>query len=319
MTKNKYPLKLFSIISLAIIALTVIFVSIFGLRTSVEIGGGYQMEVTLSYTNEAGEYTSGRQNAGAYVSQIKKVLSKHNASVDSYFIEDRDVDTLLVVRICSSKIKNDSSVTAEVASTLNIDVSRVSSLQKLGSYFSTKLMLYIGLAIGCILLVCFFGGWLRYNVLAGVSLMFAALHSLILSMALIFLMRVQFSVISLAAVLVSTILVVLGFACILERERENSKSKQYADLTTDERLILASKQSKTLLILPIVCAVTVLVMVCLPIRHIQLGGVSILLSLVSALYTMLLITPALHANLLDLSKVRQKQKLSKNKVTKPKK
>lgn len=319
MNKQKYPLRLFSIISLAVIALTVIFVSIFGVNTSIEIGGGHQVEVTLSYTNDAGEFVSGRENATEYVNQIKKVLSKHGASVDSYFIEDKNVDTYLVVRINNSTIKNSQTVRSEIANALKIDASRVSGVQKLNAYFGTKLMLYIGLAALCVIIVCFFGGWIRYGVLAGVSLMFAVLHNLILSMALIFLTRVQFSVISLASVLFSTILVVFGVTLILEREKENSKSKQYADYSWDLKLITATKQNKTLWIMPIICAVLGLVMICVPIKYVQLGGVSIWLSVISAVYTMVFITPALHVSLMELKTFRQKQKLSKNKVSKPKK
>lgn len=315
MTKNKYPLKIFSVVSLVLIALTVIFVSIFGVRTSVEIGGGLQVEVKLTYNNEAGQLISDREIAGDYVSQIKKVLSKHGASVDNFVIEDKNIDTYLVVRIAKSKIKNPDTLKSDIAEMLKIDISRVSDLQSLDSYFSSNIMLYISIAILCVLVVCFFAGWMRYGVLSGVSLMFALLHNIIFSMALIFLTRTQFSLVSLAAVLVSSVLVVFGFTQILERNRENSKSKQYAAHNEDEKLILASKQCKTLVIIPIVALILSFVMVCVPVAYVQLAGVSILLCVISSIYSLLFVTPALHVYINDIKNLRAKQKLSTNNIS----
>lgn len=312
MFKNKkYPLKLFSIISLVFVVLTIIFVSIFGVNTSVEIGGGSQLEITLSY-KDGDNYISGRENVTEYVEVVKDVLKDHGCSVDSYLVEDKLVDTYLVIRIADSEIENVEKIPAQIATKLGIAQSRVSSVQKLSSYFTNNQMLYIGLAVLAIIAICFFAGWLRYTIVGGVTLAFAALHNLILSLAVVFLYRVQFSMISLVSVLAFTILSVLAFALILERSRENAKSKQYSALTQDEQLLNATKQNKNLLWFAVALFALTIVMVCVPIRYIQLAGVSLQLCLAVCAYTSIFVAPALHVYLADVRNSKAKQKLSKN-------
>ena len=318
MLKNKkYPLKLFSIISLAFVVLTIIFVAIFGVNTSIEIGGGSQIEITLSY-KDGDNYISGKENTIDYVDSVKEVLDEYGCNIDSYLVEDKLVDTYLVVRIADNKIEGASEIPAKIAEKLGIDQSRVSSVQELSSYFSENQMLYIGLAVVAVIAICFFAGWLRYTIVGGITLAFAALHNLILSLAINFLYRVQFSVVSLVGVLVFTMLSVLTFALILERARENSKSKQYASLSSDEQLICATKQNKNLLWVAVALFALTIVMVCLPIRYIQLAGVSLQLCLLVAAFTSLFVAPALHSYLFDIRSAKAKQKLSKNVTTQKK-
>lgn len=312
MFKNKkYPLKLFSIISLAFVVLTIIFVSIFGVNTSIEIGGGSQVEITLSY-KDGDNYISGRENTTEYVKAVKDVLKEHDCSIDSYIVEDKLVDTYLVIRIADSKINGAEKIPAQIASKLGIEQARVSSVQQLSSYFTNNQMLYIGLAVVAIVAVCFFAGWLRYTIVGGITLAFSALHNLILSLAVMFLYRVQFSMVSLVGVVIFTALSTLIFALILERNRENTKSKQYANLTEDEALLNATKQNKNLLWFAVALLALTIVMVCVPIRYVQLAGVSLQLCLLVCAYTSVFVAPALHAYLADIKNTKAKQKLSKN-------
>lgn len=313
MFKNKkYPLKLFAIISLVFVALTIIFVSIFGVNTSVGIGGGSQIEVTLSYKNTSDEYVSGREDATEYVDAIKEVLKEHNCSIDSYFVEDKLVDTYLIVRIADNEIENAEKIPAQIATKLGISQSRVSNVQELSSYFTNNQMLFIGLAVLVVILICFFGGWLRYSLVGGITLAFAALHNLILSLAVIFLYRVQFSIVSLVGVLAFTVLSLLALIFILERAKENAKSKQYSELTQDEQFIKATSQNKHLIWFAAVLFALFVVMVCVPITYVQLAGVSLLLSLIVCAYTSIFVAPSLHVYLTDIKNARAKQKLSKN-------
>ena len=315
MFKNKkYPLKLFAIISLAFVVLTTIFVSIFGVNTSVEIGGGSQIEITLSY-KDGETYVSGRENTQEYVEAVKEVLAEHNCYIDNYVVEDKLVDTYLVVRIAKNKIEDANKIPAQIASKLGIAQTRVSSVQTLSSYFADNQMLFIGLAVLAIIVVCFFAGWLRYTLVGGVTLAFGALHNIILSLAVIFLYRVQFSIVSLVGILVGTVLSVLVTALILERVRENAKSKQYAALSVDENLLIATKQNKNLLWFAIVLFAITVVMICVPIRYIQLSGVSLMLCIIAGAYNSIFVSPALHAYLVDVRNTKAKQKLSKNVTT----
>ena len=188
-------------------------------------------------------------------------------------------------------------------------------MQAVSSYFTNNQMLYIGLAVLAVVILCFFAGWLRYTIIGGVTLAFGALHNMILSLALIFLYRVQFSIISLAGILVFTILGIVATALILERTRENAKSKQYATLTEDESLMLATKQNNKMLWFAAALFALTIVMVCVPVRYLQLAGVSLQLCLIVTAYTSVLVAPALNAYLAEIRKLRNKRKLSKNVTT----
>ena len=311
MNKKKYPLGILAIISLVIIAVSAIIVAIFGINTSIEIGGGSQIEITLSY-EEAGVHHDGKENTTIYAEKVGKVLKNHSASIDTYFVEDKLVETTLVIRVANSNIKNAADLKVEIADALEIDEARVSEVQQLKSYFSNKLVLYVGLAILAIVAICFFMGWLRHGILAGVSLMFATLHSFIVSLAIIFVTRVQFSLVGLCSAVVLTILSVFAFACILERYKENARSSQYDELNFDQKLMLATKQNNWLVAIACVTFATALVMIFTPVAYVTLAGVNVLISLVVGGYTATFIAPALHGYLLELAGAKEKKRLSKN-------
>lgn len=314
MFKNKYPLKLLSIISLAIIVLTTIFVAIFGVNTSVEIGGGYQLEVKLSYEKN-GEYFAGTENAETYLEKTKDVLDSYGCKVDSYFVEDKLVDTYLIVRIADAQVEGANNIAGSVALKLGLNTTDV-AIHQLSSYFTNNIMLYIGLAILTVIIICFFAGWLRYSLMGGITLAFAVLHNLILSLALIFLTRVQFSMVSLVAVLALTVYSIFAFTSILERVKENNKSKQYAELTHDQKLISATKQNKHLYLICIILLAVSLAIIFVPVRYIQLAAVSVQLAVIACVFTFTFIAPALYAYLADFQTNKEKQKLSKNVVQK---
>ena len=311
MNKKKYPLGILAIISLVIIAVSAIIVAIFGINTSIEIGGGSQIEITLSY-EEAGVHHDGKENTTVYAEKVGKVLKNHSASIDTYFVEDKLVETTLVIRVANSNIKNAADLKVEIADALEIDEARVSEVQQLKSYFSNKLVLYVGLAILAIVAICFFMGWLRHGILAGVSLMFATLHSFIVSLAIIFVTRVQFSLVGLCSAVVLTILSVFAFACILERYKENARSSQYDELNFDQKLMLATKQNNWLVAIACVTFATALVMIFTPVAYVTLAGVNVLISLVVGGYTATFMSPALHGYLLELAGAKEKKRLSKN-------
>lgn len=315
MFKNKYPLKVFAIISFAIILLTSIIVGVFGINTGIEFSGGSQIEIKLSYS-ENDTIVSGREKATEYVDGVKEVLKEHDCSIDSYFVEDKLIDTYLVIRIAETEIDGAETVANEIASKLNIDASNVSSVKTLKSYFTGKQVLFIGIAVAALLLICFFAGFARYGINAGVTLAFAGLHSLILSLALMFLWRVQLSVVSLAGAAIFAVITIFALVFILERVKENAGSTQYANLNSAEHLLLATKQNKHLAWIAIVVWTLIVVMLCMPINYVKLAAVSVLICLLVAVYTTLGVAPALCAYMQETFKQKQKQKLSKNVVNK---
>lgn len=312
---KKYPLKLFAIISLAIVVLTTVVVCVFGVNTSIEIGGGSQIEINLS---NGSEYSFTDEEIADYIQNIQDVLDKHNCKIDGYIVEDKLIDTYLVVRIAKTSIKNSETISSQIAQKLGIAQSRVGNVQRLSGSFTTSQMLYIGLAVIAIVVLCFFLGWWRYSLAGGITLAFAALHNFILSLALIFSLRVQFSMISLMGSIVGTLLSIFALVMIFERIRENSKSKQHALLSEDKKMFTATCQNKFLLLIAAVILVLSIVMICLPVRYIRLAGLSLQLCLLVAAYTCIAISPALYVNLAQVFKSREKQKLSKNVTTEKK-
>lgn len=315
---KKYPLKIFSAISLAIICIAIVVVSIFGIKSSIELGGGSQIEIQISYTNESGDIVDGKDQALDYVKTVKKTLKDYRCSVDSYFVEDKLADTYLVIRIAKTNIKNADQLRQDLSTDLNISIERVSNVDILSSYFSGDTLLYIGLSILIILALSFFLGWIRYNLLSGVALSFALLHNIILSLALLIITRVQFSMVSLVAMLLMSTLMQFAICMILERNKENLKSKVYQSKSVAENLMISTKQNKALLIFPAVLALVSVILLFIPVRQIQLSSVSLLLLLVSATYTVLCLAPALITYLIEIKEMRNKQKLSTQNISKKK-
>lgn len=308
---KKYPLKLFAIISLVVVVLTTVFVCIFGVNTSIDIGGGSQIEIKLSY-NDGTTVISGKENATDYVNKIEDVLSMNGCHIDSYVVEDKAVDSYLIVKIAKTQIKNADRIPAQIANKLGISESRVGNVQKISSSFSSTQMLFIGLSILAVVLICFLFGWLRYSLMGGVSLAFGSLHNIILSLAILFLFRVQFSMISIVNIAIQSVMGSFVMALLLEKIRENSKSKQFASLTEDEKMWTVTKQSKNLIWFAGVIFAFALCLIFIPIRSLQLAGLSILLTLIVTVYTNIFIAPALFINLADIRNAREKQRLSKN-------
>ncbi len=315
MFKNKkYPLNIFAIISLAVVLLTTIFVCIFGVNTSIDVGGGSQIEIQLSYQGDT-TWVSGRENVSEYVKKVEDVLSDNGCHIDSYIVEDKNVETYLVVKIAKTQIKNSERIPAQIANKLGISQSRVSNVQKISSSFSTKQMLYIGLSILAVVLISFFFGWIRYSLIGGVTLCFGALHNMILSLAILFLFRVQFSMISIISIVIESVLGVFVLAHLLETIRENSKAKQFLALSEDEKMWTATKQSKNFIWFAGVILAFALCLIFIPIRTLRLAGLSILLVLIITAYTSILISPALYVSLADIRNAKEKQRLSKNVTT----
>ena len=292
---KKSPLLWSIIATIFIIVVSSIIVGIFGVNASIEISGGSQIEIQMADSNKTTEY----------VSKASNVLKNHGQNIDSYFVEDKLTDTYLVLRVNSTEIKDSDSIKAEIASALEIEQTKVSGVIKIDSYFANKIMLYIGLSILAIVIVCFFLGWLRLGLLGGTSLLFAFLHSMIISFAIIFVTRVQFSVTSLAMIFAGSILSVFVTEVLLERLRENLKSKQYSTLSENQNVITVLKQNRKLLIPAIVALVVAIILIILPINNIRFVGLSLLIVLISSVYTTVCMTPALHAFMLQFSNNRQ--------------
>ncbi len=317
--QKKYPLLWLTIVSLVVLVVSVVVVAVCGVKTSIEIGGGSQIEVCLTYEESSDvnvDKLSDADNTTNFVSKIKKVLANHNASIDSYFLQDNLTDTYLIVRIAKTDIKGADTISAEISEALNISADRVSDVQTLKSYFSSSILLYIGLGILCAIVILFFVGWLRYGLMAGISLPFAFLYNIIISLAVLFAIRVQFSMISLIACLVLSILSTYAFAFVLERVRENRKSSAYADYTAEEHFMLAYFKNKSVIFIAVVLAVACIALIFVPINYVRLAAVSSLIALLVSAYTYMLMAPALHCYLLEISSLAPK----KNKAAKqPKK
>ena len=321
---KKYPLKWTALASLVVLVLTIIFVSIFGVKTSIEVGGGSQIEIRLTYSQNDSldaEKISEVGRVGDYVAGVKKVLKKHNASVDSYLVEDKLIDTYLVVKIDKTNIKNADSISSEIATRLGIDASRVSDVITLGSYFSNSVLLWTGLGILTVVIVLFFAAWLRYGLMAGITMPLAFLYNIIMSLAVIFLLRVQFSMVSFVSVVVLSLLVVWVLSLMFERVKENSKSSAYSDYTNEQHFFKATKQVWQYGLIAAVILVACLVLVCVPIKYVQLAALSVIFADIVAAVTAAIVAPGLQCYLQQVYTLRpeRKKKVKKAKNAKTKK
>ena len=309
---KKYPLKIFAVVSLVIIVIASIITGVLGVHSSIEIGGGSQIAIQTSYENADHVMVDGRENVNAYLKKVKPILSKHGAYVDSYFVEDKLTDTYLVIRMTKQNLKDVESIKTEIATELDIDAARISDVQKIDSYFSNKTMLFVGLAILAIIVIAFFIGLFRYGIVGGTSLLFAIMHNIIMSLALIFLTRAQLSMIGIVSIIALTVIGIFAYVYMLEQVREDKKSKQYQDYSHADLMITATKKNKAIIFMAAAIVIVSIVLALVPINHIRFAGLSMFLSTIAAAYTFFGISPAIHAALSEIQSQRQKDKLSTN-------
>ena len=314
MKTKKYPLLITTIISCLIVVVSLFILGFFGMKLGTSLGGGSQFEIAFDDESKAKEYTS----------SVKEVLKKHGLQTDSVFVEDNfiageekaDFTTkCLVVKISNEDVssKIQSEVKADLAKTLNISENSISSFENLTSSVSNKNVLFVGLALGLIIVGLVIFGWLRYDIFAGISFLISNLHSLILYLSILILSRVELSLLSLSAAIIVTLLMSVALIAMFEKYREQSKLHIDDKLTITERMISCEKQAiKPFALIAIAVAVVAILMFVVPVRPVVFAAINILISLIVSAYTLILIAPAIYVALSEAGDARRKAVLSRN-------
>ncbi len=277
-----------------------------GINLGTDIGGGSQIEITLVSTD----------NVSGQIKDVESVLKNNNLSSEKVFVEDKLVDTLIVVRIAKKDIKNADTIRTQIAEKLEIGVENVSEIASINGMVTKKAVIWTSVAIICLLLVVFVFGWIRYKIIAGLSLMITLLHTLLLGGSLLIITRLPINFVSLIILLCGVVFVLFAMVLTLERIRENASLKHNENLTTLE-LVNMSKHSvlKPLIVFAVLVLVVSVVFVCVPVSYVALSACCLIVCLASCIYSYYFVGMGLHEFMLDLKVANDKAKLSRNVTT----
>lgn len=310
MNKKKSFLGLYLIITFVIIISAVVVSLTLGINLGSDIGGGTQFEVAID-----GNVASNKD-----INKIKDIVKDNGEVVETIFVEDKLTETVIVVRIADKKIEKQLEIKNAIIEKLDLEETAVSSFDIFGGTITNKAVLYAGIAMACILLFMFVAGWIRYQMVAGLSLVFTVLHTLMLMISLLILTRIPLTIISLMIMLSLIAVVMFASVLLLEKIKANSKLKHYESLSAKE-LVKVSVASviRPLVFLAILTLAISIVMVCIPVRYVALSACAMLVCLFAVAYSLCLIGIPMHEKLLDLKVQADKLRLSKNSSPAPSK
>lgn len=303
MKKQKSLLWLYAVISFVVIVVAVVLSLTVGINLGTDIGGGTQIEVTVSST----------ENISSQVDKIEDVLKNYNLRSERVFVEDKYTDTLIVVRVAEKSIENEADIRTLIAEELGIDEANIAEFATINGTVTNRAVIWTSVAIICLLLVVFIAGWIRYGIIAGLTLMISLLHTLLLSVAMLIITRLPINFVSLIVILCGIVFVLFALVLTLERIKENSALKHNESLSTAE-LVEISKRGviKPLIVFAVLIMVVAIVLVCIPVRYVALSALSLIVCLAVCVYSYYLLGIELHKYLLELKATNDKLKLSKN-------
>ncbi len=298
---NKKNLVWYLCVSLVLIIVAVVLSLTVGINLGSDIGGGTQVEIKIENT----------QNVSQQTKQVKSALKEHGLIEERIFVEDKGVDTYLVVRVNKKNV--DPKLRDTLIKKLGVEEEAVSTLQTISGTVTNRAVIWASVTIVCVLLAIFVAGWLRYKIMAGLTLLLAVLHSLIVTTALVIIVRLPINFISMAIILASVILTLFACVITLERLRENQKAKHNEGLSVDELVNMSQKSTLKPLIF-IVCALLILALclVCTPLSVVTMSGATIFVCLLVSAYTYYFVAMNIHKYLLEAKVTRDKIRLSRN-------
>lgn len=309
MKNKKSFLWLYAVISLVIIISAVVVSLTAGISLGTDVGGGNQIEVTI--TSET--------NRNDAVSSLKEIMAENGCRAERVFVEDKFVDTLVVAKTPNKKIKNQDELKSKIAEKIGVDVSDVEILEFDGGV-TNKSVIWTSVGIVCLLLALFFIGWVRYGLVSGTTLTIVALHSMLISISLLVLTRLPITMISIVEILVGVVLSIFATVLLLEKIRENKKMKHNENLSGNEIVDLSSKEVlKPLIFTGALALVVCIALVFVPVRLVTLSALSLVVCVASTVYSYYFLGTNLQALMLTIHEGNQKARLSKNVSVKPSK
>ena len=311
---KKYPLLISLILSCVLVVTSLFILGFFGMNLGTSLGGGSQIEVIVPNGADTNDY----------VKKIEKCFKVNGYSVDSSFVEDKFVageneteftKTVIVAKVAKSDISDtdEKYIRYAIADSLDINIDNISKIENITSVVKAKNVLFLGLAIGIIAVCLFVMGWIRHDIFAGLTFIFAYLHNIILYLALLILTRVQLNLISLGVVMILTLIMSALLIQIYEKNRETTKMQTNEKLTATERMLLSQKQVvKPYVFIGASILIFAALLVLVPVNAVRLTALNILIATVVTAYTSLIVGPGSYAYLLEVSEFNKKAVLSRN-------
>jgi len=301
---NKKRLFLVNIIISFVLIVSAVVVSLTaGIKLGSDIGGGTMFEVKIE----------GNVAAKEDIRKIKNVLKHNGESYETIFVEDKNVDTVIVVKIADKKIEKQAQITKQIAEKLEIEETDISQFRTFSGSISKRAVLYASITIVCLLLFVFVAGWIRYGIVSGLSIMFAILHSFMLGVSLFIVTRLPITIIAITMMLVAQVALVFALVLMLEKIHENAKLKHNENLSAGELISVSFKSMlKPVAFLGIMSLVVALTMVCVPVRMVTLSACALIICLVTCAYSFYFIWLPVHEKLVELKANSDKLKLSRN-------
>ena len=311
---KKYPLLLSMVISCTLIIASLFILGFFGMNLGTSLGGGSQFEITMP----------NNVSQTSFVEKVKDAVSDEGFKVETTFVEDKYIATeevskyttkVLVVKIAKTDISDSkkADIKEAVAEKLKIDENQISNIETITSVVKAKNVLYLGLAIGIIMVCLFVMAWIRYDILAGLSFVLAFLHNAILYLSVLILTRIQLNLVSLGVILVLTLVMSAILIQIYEKNREESKSKTSEKQTITERMIASEITAiKPFVFVAGAVAIFAGLLFFVPVLSVTFTAVNILMALVVTAYSGLLVGPGVYSALLEIKDYRHKAILSRN-------
>lgn len=307
MKNKKSFLWLYAVISLVIIISAVVVSLTAGISLGTDVGGGNQIEVTI--TSET--------NRNEAVSSVKEVMAENGCAVERVFVEDKFVDTLVVAKTPNKQIKNKDALKSKIAEKLGVEVSAVEILEFDGGV-TNKSVIWTSVGIVCLLLALFVIGWVRYGLVSGTTLTIVALHNMLVSISLLVLTRLPITMISIVEILAGVVLSIFATVLLLEKIRENKKMKHNETLSETEVVELSNKEVlKPLIFTGALVLVVCLALVFVPVRIVTLSALSFVVCVASTVYSYFFLGTNLQSLMLTIQDDNQRARLSKNVSAKP--
>lgn len=310
MKKKKSLLLITLIVSFVLIVSAVIVSLTAGIKLGTDVAGGYQIEV--AYQDQ--------ENIDAKVEKVKAVLTNNGVNVETVFIEDKNTDTVIVVRTATKNIDKEA-IVEKLVQELSVDESNIYGPVELSGTITKKAVLWTSITLVCLLIALFVACWIRYNVMSGLTMLFVVLHTLLLNIAVLILTRLPLNIATIITIVCTTILVLFAFIMLLERIKENMSQKHNEDLSIEE-VVNLSERGIAIPLIFVASAVFIvsLIMLFVPVSYVTYLACALLVGLVVAAYTYCLVGVDVHKRLLEVKAVNDKARLSKNstEVAKPK-
>ncbi|MEG1581980.1 MAG: hypothetical protein RR334_02340 [Clostridia bacterium] len=295
-------LKYYLIASAVLLITGIIVILSAGMNLSIQLGGGYQIDIKLNNTLTA-------ENA---INGASDVLNKNHLIVEESFTQDKKIDNYASIRT-NAKDFNDT-IKNEIADKLGIDKSAV-TVSKIGATESTSYIMYAVLGIIITAVFAFLLGLIRYSALTGISLAFITIHTTLISTSIMIFTRVLFTTSSIISITALSLVALIISIVILENNKSqlNVITLEKGKTFSDSLILSVNKNIKMTIIISSCILLFAFIMLFAGNIASIMFSLAIIISLISALYSSLVVGMSIEAKLHEGRAYRQKKKLSKNK------